>query len=46
MKTLYAVDIVSFEGIPRKALEEIMKKKAILEVLVRSVIGLYEAEKS
>ena len=45
MKKLYVcfVDLEKvFDRVPRKVLEWKMKKKGIIEVLIRSVIHLYE----
>ena len=36
----------AFDRVPRKVLEWVMRKKDIAQVLVRSVISLYEGEKT
>ena len=49
MNKLYMcfVDIVNaFDRVPRKVLKWIMRKKGIPEVLIRSVMSLYEGAKT
>ena len=48
-KTLYMcfVDLEkAFDRVPRKVMELTLKKKGILDILVRSVMSLYEGEKN